>query len=174
MRDNIYLGLISVFAPLSLMSIGGGQSVVADIHQQAVEVRQWVSQGEFVELFAISRAAPGPGALLATLVGWRTAGWLGALTASLALFMPSSLLAYGAASVWRRHDGRRIHRILENGLAPVATGLMLASAVTVMQSSSQEVRVWAIALAAAAIFLIWKRASPLAVLFGAGLAGALL
>ena len=81
MRDNLYLQLIAVFAPLSLLSIGGGQSIVADINQQAVVIHHWVTQAEFVDLFAISRAAPGPGALLTTLIGWKTSGWLGALVA---------------------------------------------------------------------------------------------
>jgi chromate transport protein ChrA len=40
--------------------------------------------------------APGPGALLTTLIGWKTAGFTGAVIASLALFVPSSLLSYGA------------------------------------------------------------------------------
>ncbi|MFM0674507.1 hypothetical protein [Paraburkholderia sediminicola] len=42
MRDNIYLQLIAVFAPLSLLSLGGGQSIVADINQQAVAIHGWV------------------------------------------------------------------------------------------------------------------------------------
>jgi chromate transporter len=55
-RDNIYIQLIAVFAPLSLLSLGGGQSIVADINQQAVAIHGWVTQAEFVDLFAISRA----------------------------------------------------------------------------------------------------------------------
>lgn len=86
MRDNIYLQLIAVFAPLSLLSIGGGQSVIADINQQAVAIHGWMTQREFIDLFAISRAAPGPGSLLATLIGWKEADWAGAVVASLALF----------------------------------------------------------------------------------------
>ena len=92
--DNIYLSLVKVFAPLSLISIGGGQSIVGDIHHEAVDVHQWLTQARFIDLFAISRAAPGPGALLTTLIGWDVSGFAGALVASLALFVPSSLLAY--------------------------------------------------------------------------------
>ena len=45
-----------------------------------------------LELFAVSRAAPRPGSLIAALVGWETAGFAGALAAALALYLPSSLL----------------------------------------------------------------------------------
>jgi chromate transporter len=136
MRDNLYFQLIEVFAPLSLLSLGGGQSIVADINQQAVVIHHWVTRAEFVDLFAISRAAPGPGALLSTLIGWKASGWLGAVVASLALFVPSSLLAYGATLAWSRQKQHPWHRTAERGLAPVATGLIVASAFSVMRSSS--------------------------------------
>src|SRR3954451_16728681 len=100
MRGDPYLALIAVFVPFSLTSIGGGPSVFAGIQHQAVDVHHWVSAREFVDLFAISRAAPGPGSMLVTLIGWKVAGWWGALVATPALFVLSSLLCYGVARVW--------------------------------------------------------------------------
>jgi chromate transporter len=170
MRDNLYVELIEVFAPLSLLSLGGGQSIVAEINQQAVTIHHWVTQAEFVDLFAISRAAPGPGALLTTLIGWKASGWLGAVVASLALFVPSSLLAYGATFAWIRQKRHPWHRAAERGLAPVATGLILASAFSVMKSSSGTPGLWLIAAAALVLFLALPKLNPLAVLLGAGLA----
>ncbi|SAL27670.1 chromate transporter [Caballeronia sordidicola] len=174
MRDNIYLQLIAVFAPLSLLSLGGGQSIVADINQQAVAIHHWVTQSEFIDLFAMSRAAPGPGALLTTLIGWKTAGFMGAVVASLALFMPSSLLAYGATLAWTRHHHHPWHRTAERGLAPVAVGLILASAVSVMRASSSTWMIWGLAAAALVIFLARPKLSPLVVLLAAGLVNAAL
>jgi len=174
MRDNIYLQLIAVFAPLSLLSIGGGQSVIADINQQAVAIHRWLTQREFVDLFAISRAAPGPGSLLATLIGWKAAGWTGAIIASLALFLPSSLLAYAATRVWRRHDRHPWHRRAQTGLAPVATGLILASSLTVLRAASSTWSIWVLALAALAVFMSRSRINPLFVLFAAGMLNVLL
>ena len=55
------MDLLAVFAPLSLLTIGGGQSVVADIQRQVVDVHHWMTAREFVDLFAISRMTPGPG-----------------------------------------------------------------------------------------------------------------
>ena len=89
MREDPLLGLILVFVPLSLLSIGGGPSILAGI-ENAVGARQWMSERDFLDLFAIARAAPGPGVLLVTLVGWKVAGISGAVVASLALFPPRS------------------------------------------------------------------------------------
>jgi len=64
MDSKTLTALAVAFAPLSIVSIGGGASVFAELQRQAVDVHSWVTQGEFAALFAISRAAPGPGALL--------------------------------------------------------------------------------------------------------------
>ena len=74
MRGDPYLTLMAVFVPFSLTSIGGGPSVFAGIQNQAVDVHHWVSAREFIDLFAISRAAPGPSSMLVTLIGWKVAG----------------------------------------------------------------------------------------------------
>jgi len=174
MRDNIYWQLITVFAPLSLLSIGGGQSIVADINTQVVNLHGWLTQAEFIDVFAISRAAPGPGSLLVTLIGWKVSGMYGAIVASLALFLPASLLAYVAARAWNRHQGRVWHRAFERGLAPIATGLILASAFTVLRSSSGTISLWAIAGVSGAIFIFRPRLNPLLVLCAAGIAQAAL
>ena len=169
MRDNIYLQLLAVFVPLSLLSIGGGQTVVADIHNQAVTIHGWLTQQEFVDLFAISRAAPGPGSLMATLIGWKEGRWSGAVVASLAFFLPSSLLAFAATLVWRRHERHPWHRRAQTGLAPVATGLILASSLTVLRAASSTWPVWVLALCALAVFVSRLKVNPLVVLFAAGL-----
>src|ERR1700758_5217571 len=107
MPDEIrrLLALALVFAPLSLLSIGGGASLLAEIEHQSVTVHAWTTQREFADLFAISRAAPGPGTMLSTLIGWKAAGIPGALTATIALYLPSSLLVFGAARLWSRWRG---------------------------------------------------------------------
>jgi len=163
MEDSRTLvALIFVFAPLSLVSIGGGPAILAEMQRQAVGVHGWVTQGEFGDLFAISRAAPGPGALLATLIGWQAAGWRGALIVSFAFFLPSSMMVYVAAHFWNRWRGSAWHAALEEGFAPVAAGLVLAGALAVLQSDAAPA--WGIALTVA-ICRLWRpNLHPLALL----------
>jgi chromate transporter len=167
MRDDPLLALAIVFIPLSLLSIGGGPSILAGI-QNAVEARRWMSERDFIDLFAIARAAPGPGVLLATLVGWKVAGIPGALVASLALFLPSSLVYYAIARHWSTHRGKTWHNALELGLAPVAAGLILAGSLVILRASGGDPLLWAIAAASTAILLWLPKLNPLWVL---GLAG---
>lgn len=167
MRDSPLLHLALVLVPLSLVSLGGGASILAPLHHQTVEVYQWLSQREFVDMFAISRAAPGPGALLVTLIGWKVASWPGALIATIAMFLPSSLLCYGAAHIWNRARGSRIHSALETGLAPVGTGLIIAGSIAVLRASETGPLGWMVA-GAATLLLLWRSLHPLIVLAAGG------
>lgn len=135
MFDSRLLGLVVVFAPLSLLSFGGGQAIVADIQHQVVGVHDWMSGAEFVDLYAISRASPGPSTLIAALIGYHVAGFLGAVTAALAIYVPSSILVYAATSWWHKHSDSPWRRAIEQGLAPIAVGLIFAGILAVLEAS---------------------------------------
>jgi chromate transporter len=169
MRDDLLLALAAVFVPFSLVSIGGGISVMAGIQHQAVDIRHWMTASEFVESFAIARAAPGPGTMIATLIGWHVAGWSGAAIATLAFFVPSTLLCYGVVRVWSRYRGKPWHTALEQGLAPVGTGLILAGAVSILRIGGGGLLGWAVAIGSAGVLMVRPRLHPV-ILFVAGAA----
>ncbi|HEY7386744.1 MAG TPA: chromate transporter [Beijerinckiaceae bacterium] len=133
--DNRLVALFAVFAPLSLLSFGGGQAIVADIQHQTVDVYGFLSNQEFADLFAISRAAPGPSTLIAALIGYHVAGFAGAIAGCLAIYVPSSALVYGAANWWQRRGASPLKRAVERGLAPIAVGLIFAGALSVLRAS---------------------------------------
>jgi chromate transporter len=161
------LALAVVFLPLSLLSIGGGASLLADMEHQSVAIRGWTTPREFADLFAISRAAPGPGTMLSALIGWKAAGWAGAVTATVALYLPSSVLVYGAARLWGRWRGSAWHSAVERGLAPIAAGLIVSGGIAVLRVSPGGAAIWLTAAVATVLLLRWPRLHPLA-LFAAG------
>jgi len=166
MNESPLLRLLLIFLPLSFLTVGGGQSIISDIHRQAVSVQGWMSDAEFLNLFALSRMTPGPGALLSSMVGWQVAGWWGAVVASFALFAPSSVLVYGLAHLWRRSRGATWTRAVEAGLAPVAAGMILAAGFTLLRAAEGGVLAWAVAAVSTAL-LMFTRVSPF-LLLGAG------
>jgi len=171
----IALGL--VFAPLSLLSFGGGNAVIADIAQQAIQVQGWTSEREFADLFALSRAAPGPGSMLAALIGWKAAGIGGAAVATLAFYVPSAALVLGVARLWGRWRGSVWHTAVERGMAPVAAGLFLSGGIAVLRASPGGAAVWIAAIATTLALLRWPKMHPVPLLLGAavlfGMLGAL-
>jgi chromate transporter len=144
------IALALVFAPLSLVSLGGGPSIFAEMQRQAVEVHGWTTDAEFLDLFAISRAAPGPGSLIAALIGWQAAGLAGAAVAALALYLPSSLVLLAVGGWWRRRGDGPARRLIERGLAPVAVGLIFAGVLTLMRAEGVGPLEWATLLACTA------------------------
>lgn len=129
------LAVLLVFFPLSILSIGGGQATIPAMQHQAVVVHGWLTNGEFADLFAISRAAPGPSSLIAALIGWQVYGFWGAVAAAIGIFLPSSLLMYAVSAWWHRREESPIRRAIERGLAPIAVGLVFAGALTILRAA---------------------------------------
>lgn len=167
-NDNLLVTLFVLFVPLSLLSVGGGVSIIAPLHHQTISVFGWLTEQQFVEVFAISRAAPGPGSMIVPLIGWKVAGIGGTIVASIGMFLPSSILAYGVARLWNRYRGTNIHAALERGLACVAAGLILAGTLALFQAAGSGWMAWVIAGGSAAI-LYWRNINPLWLLFGGGI-----
>jgi len=166
---KILLSLFAVFAPLSIATIGGGQTIVADIQRQVVDVHHWMTEAQFLNAFAISRMAPGPGSLLVTLIGWDVAGVPGAIVATIAIFGPTTFLIYGVAHLWNRNPGARWQKALESGLRPVAAGMILAAVYVLLRSLEGGFLAQAIAFASTGV-LMATRINPLLLLSaGAGI-----
>jgi len=169
MREGPLLAILAVMAPLSVVSIGGASSVYAPLQHQTVDVLQWLTPREFLELFAIARITPGPGTMLATLIGFKIAGLPGALVATLALFVPSSILCFFIARVWDRYRGRPWHQAFENGLAPIGAGLMFAGVLAMLRLGATGplwLLSWSVAAVVAALMTWRARLHPFALLAG--------
>lgn len=172
MSDDLWLILWHMM-PLSLASFGGGPAIIAGL-DLLVRQNGWVAPQDFLHLFAISRAAPGPGTTLATLIGLRMAGLLGAAVASLAIYLPSSLLCYVVYRATSRHRNRRWHMAMREGLAPVGTGLVISGSIALMQMSGGGWAGPAISVGAFMIFQGFLRIPAILVLLAGGAASLLL
>ena len=161
--------LALILVPLSLVSLGGGSSIVAPLEQAVVQQQNWMTGQDFLNLFAISRAAPGPGTMLAPLIGWKVAGGWGAVVASLALFVPSSLLCYVVFRATNAHRNRRWHRAMREGLAPIGTGLIIAGVITIFWISGGSWLAGIIAVASLGLLLRFPKL-PAPVLMAGGAA----
>jgi chromate transporter len=155
--------LFALFVPLSFLTIGGGQAIIADVQRQVVSVHHWLTRTEFADVYAISRMTPGPGSLYITLIGWRVAGFPGALAATIAIFAPTIILTYFIAGFWSRHKDAGWKKSLEMGLKPVAAGLVLASVYVLLVNLTGTPWAQIIALGST-ILLFVSRINPLALL----------
>jgi chromate transporter len=164
------IALALIFAELSLLAFGGGNTILPEMQRRVVEVHHWMSAREFSALFALAQAAPGPNMMVVPLVGWHVAGWSGLLVSSLAKFGPSSLLTGVVLGLWRRFRDRPWRRVVQTGLVPMTVGLVTASAALIGTATSTNLGLAAITLVVAAAML-WSRLHPLWLLVGGALAG---
>ena len=67
--STVLIQLFVLFAGLSMLAFGGGAGIVPDMQRAAVDHYHWLTAREFLDMFAISRAAPGPGSLIVLLIG---------------------------------------------------------------------------------------------------------
>jgi chromate transporter len=160
-------------ALLSAISFGGFPTVLPDVRTLVVTAHGWATDQEFANFFAMSQAIPGPNMILMmSLVGWKVAGFPGAVMSAFATFGPPCTIYYVAYRLWDRFRAAPWQDIVRRGLVPVTLGLVVASG-TVMARTA-DVSWQAVSVTAAAAFLMLAtRMNPLLILFAGGALGGL-
>jgi len=170
----VILGDIALtFAVLSLIAFGGMPAVMPEMQRLVVEVKGWTTAAEFVQLFAIAQAAPGPNVLIVSLIGWRAAGLAGALVALLAVCAPAAVLSWWIADLWERFRQSPWRVAIQKAIAPLVVGLTLSGGYVLCTPAAPDWRLWLIAAASAAASLALKT-NPLWILAVGGTLGGLL
>jgi chromate transporter len=162
--------LVWTFGLMSFFAVGGANAAIPEMHRIAVEVRHWMTDKEFADVFAISQLSPGPNVLIVTLIGYSVAGIAGALAATLAMCGPTALLAYYVSRLLTRPRQSRWPALIQAALVPLSIGLMAASGFILARTSDQS---WIAALATVitAIVAFATRLNPFWLLLAGGVLG---
>jgi chromate transporter len=168
------LELALYFGLLSVVAFGGMPAVMPEMQRIVVEVKEWTSPVEFIQLFAVAQAAPGPNVLIASLIGWKAAGLAGAVVALLAVCGPAAVIAWWVADLWDRFKDSPWRLAIQRAIAPIVVALILSGGyVIATPDGTPDWRLWLIAAASAAAVLA-TRLNPLWMIAGGALMGALL
>jgi chromate transporter len=162
--------LVSTFGLMSLFAVGGAAAAVPEMHRVAVEVHHWMTDKQFADAYAIAQLSPGPNVLIVTLIGYAVAGIPGALAATLAMCLPTALLAYCVSRLLNRRGGSRWPAIIQAALVPLSIGLMAASALILAQSTDRSVTA-TLLTAVVAVLATVSRVNPLWLLLAGGVFG---
>ena len=80
---------------IGLFTFGGGYAMIALLENEFVSKRKWIEKDEFIDMVAIAESTPGPIAInAATYIGYKILGFLGSLTATIAICIPSFIIIY--------------------------------------------------------------------------------
>ena len=92
---NTLMDLFLTFAKIGLFTFGGGYAMISVIENYCVERKQWITHDELMDVTVIAESTPGPIAInCATFTGYKKAGWMGALAATLGIVLPSFIVIY--------------------------------------------------------------------------------
>lgn len=90
---NIYLDLYITFAKIGSLTFGGGIAMLPMMQNELIDKKQWVSENEILDYYAIGQSTPGIIAVnVATFVGYKKAGILGGIIATLGVITPCVVL----------------------------------------------------------------------------------
>jgi len=91
----LLLDLMLTFMKIGAFTFGGGYAMISIIENNCVEQKRWISHEEMMTITVIAESTPGPIAInCATFVGYRQAGFIGAVMATLGIVTPSFLIIY--------------------------------------------------------------------------------
>ena len=100
----IYLELLFKFFRIGLFTIGGGYAMLP-LMQHEIEINNWITSQEFVDIIAIAEMTPGPIAInAATFIGYRVGGVLGSVVATTAVVLPSLLIILLLSRILARYQ----------------------------------------------------------------------
>ena len=90
-----YLSLFLTMLKIGLFTFGGGYAMIALLENEFVEKKKWLEKDEFLDVAAIAESTPGPIAInAATYIGYKNAGIIGSIIATLGICIPSFIIIY--------------------------------------------------------------------------------
>jgi chromate transporter len=124
---KFYIELFRSFFKIGAFTIGGGYAMIPLIQDEVVSRKGWLDDEEFLNMIAIAQSAPGVIAINTSIfVGYRLAGFKGAVVASLGSALPSFLIILVIASCFARFKNNEWVERAFMGIRPAVVALIVA------------------------------------------------
>ena len=145
--------LFLYFAKIGSVLFGSGYVLVAFLQSDLVIKYQWINQQQLVDAIAVGQFTPGPVFTTATFIGYIIAGNLGAVAATLGIFLPAFVfVALSAPFIPRLRKSKRISYALD-GLNISSLSLMMGASILLFRSSEISIY-FALMLALSLVLLV--------------------
>lgn len=123
------------FLTISAFSIGGGYAMIPLVRERMIEIG-FLTAGQLSDIIAISEMTPGPFAInSATFTGVKVAGFAGGVVATLAVVLPSLVLATIVARYYFKLKGNQTFENILKGIRPVSLALIGSAVATLAMES---------------------------------------
>jgi chromate transporter len=169
------LGRITLyFAEAGAFVFGSGLAIVPFLHGGVVNQYHWLTERQFLDAVAVAMITPGPVVITVAFIGYLVAGPLGAIAASLGVFVPCYLFVIIPAPYFRRFAGNRRVKAFVDGVSAAATGAIAGAAFVLGRRALVDIPTVAIAVATWLVFTRFKKLPEPLVIVAAGVIGLVL
>ena len=142
--------LARVFLRLGALGFGGPAAHIALMHAEIVRRRRWISEADFLDLFAATNLIPGPNSTeMAIHIGRRLGGWAGFLIAGTCFILPAAMAVGTLAFLYIRYGQSPDARALLAGILPVIIAIVADATVQMSRTSLKTATAWIVALGSA-------------------------
>jgi chromate transporter len=162
-----WLAVFDSFYRVGSLVFGGGHVVLPLLEREVVPIG-WVNKEAFLAGYGATQAVPGPLFTFAAYLGAIMNGWVGALIATIAIFLPAFLLVIGTLPFW--DTLRRKPQIQGTllGVNAAVVGILLAALYDPIWTSSILAPIdFALAATLFGMLVFWKLPPWVVVLTGA-------
>ena len=166
-KFGLALSLAFIFLRIGAVTFGGGFVMIPQIESEVVNSHHWLTHQEFADATALGQITPGPVLIMATFIGYRVAGTIGAVLATICVFLPAFLMTLAAGSSFRRFRTNRQMQAFLRGVAPAVTGLLAAAAWSIARAGIHTI-IGASMAVIILVILLRFRPNTFWVLMGAG------
>lgn len=159
-KKELYLTLFRSTFFLSMFTFGGGYVIVPLMEKKFVNELGWIDEDEMLNLIAIGQSAPGPIAVnTSILIGYRMAGFYGAMVTVLGTILPPLVIMTGLAYIYLAvRDNALVNNVLlgmQAGVAAIIVNVVINMALRIIkQKKIVPVLVMVAALIAGIIFQV--------------------
>ncbi len=168
------LQLFLIFARIGGFTFGGGYAMLPMLQKELVDNRQWVANEELIDYYAIGQCTPGVIAVnVATFVGFKIKGVMGAVFATLGMITPSLIIVGCIAAFISGFQDYEAVQWAFSGIRAAVVALILSSVIKIAKKSLVDVFAVIIFLFVAALSF-FTDISPVIFVLAAGVCGLLL
>lgn len=169
------LGAMALFfIKAGAFTFGSGLAIVPFLQQGLVDQHHWLTQQEFTDAVAMGLISPGPVVIMATFAGYLVYGIVGAVVATLAVFLPVYLFVVVPGRWFRRHEKHPRLQGFVKGATAAAAGAIAGAAIVIGRDTISGPLSALIGLIALALLLQPVPKIPEPALIGLGAAAGLL
>ena len=147
MRSKTIPTLFFTMLKIGLFTFGGGYAMIALLENEFVTKRGWLEQEEFLDVAAIAESTPGPIAInSATYIGYKQAGILGSVVATLGMTLPSFCIIYAISLFFDAFLSLTVVACAFRGIQIAVLYLILSAGLRMLKKMKKTPFSWAVFL----------------------------